>query len=117
METKKTFIVPAIMTRISSMKDGGLSIGFATNELNDEEKLQAMGFHNSFGYLLFAENVFNAVDIPKEDADDQTKTPSKRLRSVLYVLSQQLKVDKKDFNQWYNNKMEDIINQIKLKLD
>jgi hypothetical protein len=110
------FQVPAILTSISYTNDGGLRLGFHTNELSPEEKITAANFHQKFGYLLFKENSFQEVDIPKETAEDTTKTPSKRLRAVLFVNWQQEGI-KEDFEIYYRRQVEKIIEHIKTKLD
>jgi hypothetical protein len=112
----KKFIVPAILTRISFSKDGGLNLGFATNELKPEDKVSVSALHGGFGWLVFRENDLDVSLVPKEQAEDKTKTPSKRLRSVLYVLYQQKGVTQ-DFEVWYRKRMEKIIEQVKVKLD
>ncbi len=110
------FTAPAILTRIAYLKDGGLSIGFSTNELKDEEKLIASRFHNKFGWLLFSENEMNDTDIRHGQADDTGKTPSQRLRAVLFVYWKQLG-EQGDFDDFYRTQMNRIIDGLKAKLD
>jgi len=107
------FTAPAILTRISSMKDGGLSIGFTTSiELTAEEKLTAFQFHNQLGVLLFKENEFKEEEIPQGDAEDESKSPSQRLRAVLFVLWK-ARGEKQDFNVFYRQEIERQIDKIK----
>jgi hypothetical protein len=55
--------------------------------------------------------------MPKEDAEsDDLKSPSKRLRAVIYRFWEQIGKEG-DFNQFYSKKMEYIINQFKEKLE
>lgn len=110
-------IIPAILNSISHTTDGGLRLGFLTNEMTAEQKLEMVRLHQQFGYLLFQPNSINATDIPKEDAEDKTKTPSKRLRAVLYVLHTQQGGKKEDFETFYRTKTEEIIEHFKGKLD
>ena len=49
------------------------------------------------------------------DLEDNTKTPSKRLRNVLYRLYE--KEDNGEFKDFYKSQMERIINHFKGKLD
>ncbi|MEK6885165.1 MAG: hypothetical protein AABY22_36375 [Nanoarchaeota archaeon] len=113
----KIITIPAILSRISYTKDGGLSIGFSTQEMSPEDKLIVTELYQTFGWLAFKENSIDVFDMPKEDAEDKNKTPSKRLRSVLYVLSQQQGVPKEKFELFYREKMEKIIDWAKSKLD
>jgi hypothetical protein len=115
-ETQKNFVVGAILTRISFSKDGGLNLGFATNEITSQDKVDISALHGGFGWLAFKENAINLDDLPSEDAEDKTKTPSKRLRSALFVLYKQKGI-KQDFETWYRESMEKIIEQVKGRLD
>ena len=104
------------MTRVSFLKDGGVSLGFSTNEMTAEEKVVLSKYYRKFGYLLFKENEFVPEDIPTEDADFEGKTPSKRMRSVLFVYWKQ-KGAEGDFEDFYRTKMNELIEYIKTKLD
>jgi hypothetical protein len=88
-----------------------------TQELQDEEKLVLIKFNGKFGHFLFKENVFQESDIPTEDIEDKTKTPAKRLRAVLYRLFEQTGGKKTEFEPFYREKMEKLIDQIKARLD
>lgn len=98
------------------MKDGGLSLGFATNELKSEEKIMASEFHQKFGWLLFKESEFSDADIPDTDAPDETKTPSQRLRAALYVLWKS-RGSNGDFQDFYTKNLEQAIERVKRLLD
>jgi hypothetical protein len=112
----KVFTAPAILTRISALSDGGLSLGFHTNELSLEDKTTALSFQNQFGYVLFRSNQFTDADIPETDAPDEDKTPSQRLRAVLFVLWKQ-KGGKTDWESFYRRNMEDAVARVKKSLD
>ena len=113
----KIFLVEAILNKANPMKDGGMSLGFQTNEMTHEEKVLLMEKLNSFGWLAFKENEINTGEMPNEDAEDKNKTPSRRLRAVLYVLSQQQGIKQENFELFYREKMEKIISWVKTKLD
>ena len=113
----KIITTPAILTRISYTKDGGLSLGFSTQELSADEKTIISELYQTFGHLAFKSNDIDLLDLPKEDAEDKNKTPSKRLRACLYVLSQQQGISKDKFELFYREKMEKIIEFVKNKLD
>lgn len=118
LQQNKTFQVPAVLVRVYPMKDGGISLGFYTQELMKEEKVELMEYFQQFGYLLFRPNEFKDSDVPTEDAHtDETRTPSQRLRSVIYVLSQQKGIEKQNFNQYYRKTIEKLIEQYKDKLE
>lgn len=110
------FTVEAQLTRIASTVDGALTLGLHTKELDPVEKVSIMEFHNKQGWLLFSPNVIEDKDIPSKTAEIGSKTPSQRLRAVLYILWEQS--GKKDtFDQYYTDKMEALIEKIKEKLD
>ena len=83
MDEARKFQAPAILTSVSYAKDGGVRLGFVTNELTDEDKLILAKFHQKFGFVLFKSNEFSLSDIPTEDAEDKSKTPSRRLKATL----------------------------------
>jgi len=105
----------ATLTGIASKVDGSLSLRFGTQELSPQAKLALFEMQNTFGWLLFCyENT--SVELPKEPVEDKSKTPSKRLRAVLYKLFAQTG-QAGDFEVWYRNEMERIIDHFKSKLD
>jgi hypothetical protein len=109
--------VPAILTNVSLTHDNGLRLSFATNEMSQVEKQGAIELHDKFGHLLFSPNPISERDIPKENAEDRTKTPSKRLRAVLYLLHVQQNGKPENFEAFYRARMEQLIDQIKARLD
>jgi hypothetical protein len=113
----KVFQSPATLTGISTKVDGGLSLRFVTKELTPEETLTALEFRNTYGWVLFREDEFKPEDVPDKDAeDDETKSPSTRLRNVLFVYWQQRKMSKGDFTTFYRREVEAIIETVKDKL-
>jgi hypothetical protein len=113
----KTFQAPAILSRIGFTKDGGLSLGFHTNELTAADKVIASEYMGKFGWLLFKESQYTESDVPTDDPpSDEDKTPSQRLRAVLYVLWQQ-KDSKESFELFYRDQLERAISRVKRLLD
>ena len=107
----------AILTSVSMSHDHGLRLSFHTNEMTTQEKQSAIELHDSYGYLLFKSNEIKESDIPTEEIEDKSKTPSKRLRAVLYILHIQSGGEKLNFETFYRDRMERLIEQIKAKLD
>jgi hypothetical protein len=114
--SKTTIQVPAVFSGFSSRSDGGASLRFATQELNEVDFSALKKMHNSFGYVLFRPNEWKESDIPKEDATDETKSPAKRLRAALFVLYKQ-RGSKGSFEDFYRQNMEDAIERVKKCLD
>lgn len=114
----KNFQVPATLEGVSLLKDGGCSLRFHTNELTPEEKTVISTYYQQFGWLLFSDQEHDEKDLELEAIrkDVGGKTPSQRLRGVLYILYQQSGRLDLTFEQFYAQKMEYIINQIKANL-
>ena len=112
MSKPNIFTAPAILSRIAFLRDGGVSLGFSTNELSDEDKVIASKFFQKFGYVCFAENQFKEEDIPKGDATDESKSPSQRLRAVLFIYWKQLG-QPGNFEFFYRQQVEKQIDAIK----
>jgi hypothetical protein len=114
----KTFQIPATLEGIAALKDGGMSVRFHTQEVNADEKVLLMQYFQKFGWLLFSEQEQNEDTLILEDIrkDVGGKTPSQRLRSVLYILYQQSGRLDLTFEQFYVDKMNQMIEQLKGKL-
>ena len=112
----KGFTVEAQLMGVHSKVDGGLGLNLHTKELNPEEKAMIMAYHMKAGWLLFSPNEISDSDIPKGVAEKGAKTPSQRLRAVLFILWKQAG-DIDDFERFYEMQMETFINEVKFKLD
>lgn len=108
--------LPSYLTRFSSRSDGSAGISFTTQELSNEDFGLLKENLNKFGWLIFKEGDIQAEDIPVENPEDKDKTPSKRLRSTLFVLWKHTG-SSGDFEVYYRNQVEKIIEHIKSKLD
>mgnify|MGYP001559051271 FL=1 len=100
----------------SHRKDGSMTLRFSTQEQTPEEKLIVLEYLQSFGWLMFSPNRFDEFDIPNEQAEDKTKSSSKRLRAVLFLLWKE-KGEQGDFEVYYRQQMEKAIDTIKEKLN
>ena len=113
---KKTFQVSAQVMGVVPKVDGSLSLRFITQEMTNDEKVLVMNYMGSQGWLLFQENQFKEEDVPAGDAPtDELKSPSQRLRAVMFLLWSR-RADKTDFEAYYRQHMEIIIDQLKEKL-
>lgn len=114
---QKIIQLPAIVTRVSSLADGGLSIGLHTNELSPEEKVEVMKLHGIFGFACFKPNEFKPEEIPKGDADFEIKSLSERLRSSLFVLHTKRGGKPENFEDFRRKYMEKRIEEVKTKIN
>ena len=113
---KTNIEVPARLNGLSTKADGSLSMRFETGvEMSPEEAAILFGYVKSEGWLLFSMNEFQDSDVPKENAPETGKSPSKRLHGVLYRYWK-TNIDSGDFDIFYKRKMESIIESVKKKL-
>lgn len=114
--SSRIFTAPAILTSCAFSKDGGLRLGFATNELSNADKVIVAEYHGKFGTVAFREGDIEAEDLPDAKPSDERKTPSQRLRDVLFVLWKQ-EGSKGDFDAFYRKHLDRAIERVKNLLD
>lgn len=115
----RLFQTPAIVTNITTLKDRGCKITTVTRELNAEEMTALFSLHGKEGWQVIAPNEIQRSDIPKEPAvvEAGEKTPSKRLKAVLYRIWERTNMTE-DFNTvYYPRQMERLIDKLKEQLD
>ena len=124
MDKRIPLQIPTYLNKYSSLNTGGLKIEFVTQENVDAELLSnIISLKDKLGYLFFGVNQIEAVDLLNLPKIDKTKymdgkTPSQRLRAVLFLLWQQtVKENGVDKEKFYEEQMERIINWVKEKLD
>lgn len=110
----------ASVVDMKTLKDKSWKLTFNTQELSGKEVALLADTFQGEGWLVWKVNdEVEQEDIPKGMAESgiEPKTPSKRLRSVLFLLWQQSGEPYDDFNRWYAGQMEKIIDLIKNKLE
>ena len=112
----KAIKLPAALDNFTERKDGSSRITFDSRELTEEEVLILRRFRNEEGWLLFSKNELDQEDVPDKDAEVDVKTPSQRLRAVLFVRWKNLG-EPDTFKIFYDRAVEHFINQVKAKLD
>lgn len=99
-------------------KDGSASLSFDTRELTAEEIFTIMSLRHTEGWLCFSPNNED-LEIPDEPAELDEKSPSERLRAVLFVYYKQETEAGRFvglFESFRKEKMEKLIEMIKGKL-
>jgi len=119
---KELLQLPATIEGIASRADGTYKMSVGTQELTEDQALAMVKLNRKLGWFIFKENQLeqaDLVDIPELTPEFKTdKTPSKRLRGVLYVLwEQKYKSNGIEFDDFYKKQMEKIIAWAKEKLD
>jgi hypothetical protein len=111
-------ILPASLNPLSRRKDKSVKMSFETRELTSEETMSLLALEGSEGWLCFAPNEAE-IEIPTGNVELGEKSPSERLRSVLFVWFKQ-ETDAGRYVGLFDNfrkeKMESIINGVKSKL-
>ncbi len=103
------------LTSCSTRADGSLGVRFATPELKPDEKaafMELQGINLKMILQPMDEELSQLKDIKTEL---QTKTPSMRLRAVLFVAWKQAG-EPGEFEDFYRHKMENIIEGSKREL-
>lgn len=117
-ETK--IIIPAELGSYGSRADGSMRLSFTTGIINNEQLLVINALKNSTGYLLFKDSGITKDEeniIDKTDGDVETKTPSQRLRGVLFRNWELENKGHTEFKDYYKSIMEKLINHYKNQLD
>ena len=108
---------------IQSRKDNTLKIVLGTQELSEggklfplQNKLCTIGI---VANEALSQEDIEALQASKIKLDDvpNGKSPSQRMRNVLFILWQKNRGGYDDFNLFYLNRMDKIIDQIKAKLE
>ena len=117
----KTFQLAAQLEGFRSLVNRGIKLTFETGELTPEQMANIQHSFMKVGYLAFSPDPFathelDEIDKLKVEFSDTGKPPSQRLRGVLYKLWEQTPEGYKTFADFYNAKMEVLINHFKDKL-
>ena len=106
---------------LSTRKDKTIRLTIGTQELTPSQSAEVFGLNQQFCYFgikvePFTRDESDAIDSLKSDLDT-IKTPSQRLRAILYRNYEQDNQGYKDFNSYYLYQMEKICEHYKGKLD
>lgn len=119
--TKISTIFEGGISKVSTLADGSLSLTIHTQELPEETMMRLFKLRKKPGMILISSNPITreeVVEVEKFTSDFEVggKSPSQRLRAVLYRVWEQ--TDRKyDFPIWYESQLERIINKYKATLD
>ena len=122
---KNSIIFNGTVDKVSTMADGTLRVYVGTQELSYEKMAQLFSFDKSAGYFLISKQEISKEEITTiEEASEgvtpgKGKSPSKRLRGVLYyVWDQELATGTEvGFESFYNEEMDKITEHYIKKLD
>lgn len=111
----KSIATQAIITSLSSKQDGSLGLRVATPELSTQEKALFMELQGLNLELVITPKDEQVAPEYKVDKEIQQKHPSARLRAVLWRVWEQ-DGQQGDFDTYYRNAMEKLIEHFKNKL-
>ena len=126
---KELLKVLASINKVETMSDKTLKLQvFTTRELNPDDETKIMRYRNREGVFVFSPQETGIIEkdiqnLPKFEPEFKTsKSPSERLRNVLYVFYTQTHEWKNDathrkaFEDWRIVQMEKFIETVKSKL-
>lgn len=108
-------ILTAQLTGYTPRKDKTLSLRFNTQEYSEEQLIRVNRMLDQMGFVCFktderfTSDEMNDLDAIDVDILDKTKSPSKRLRSSMYVRWSKTKKDQMTFKEFYEMQMEKYI--------
>jgi hypothetical protein len=118
MKTIGTGIVEGLSTRA----DGSVVIKIATQELDSTDAARIFELRNKYVKYIFSDSNISEAD--EKLIDDlhlkdgrKIKSPAQRLRSVLFKVYELEGSAPEQFDQWYKEKMEELISFFKKKLE
>ena len=114
-------LLPAQVESITTRKDKTIKITIGTQELGPADAAKMFYLNQQFCYMAlkpepFTKDESDLIGSLKSDLDS-AKTPSQRLRAVLFRNYEQDNKGYSDFNTYYIGEMERICEHYKNKLD
>lgn len=106
---------------LKTRQDGSVVLSFATQELEPDTAGRLFQFRNKYVKSLFSDNGITKLEEELTDAAEiadgrKSKTPSQRMRNVLFLVHTSNGGTKDDFNKFYASEMERIIEHYKQKI-
>ena len=129
---KHSVVFEGGIDKVSTLADGSLRIYVGTPELANETMVNLFSLIKKPGYVLISANNINqdqidAVEKATTNTEFSEKTPSQRLRGVLYKLWEKTQpktmngdtgeMEYIDFDLFYKRQMNKISDHFKTKLD
>jgi len=129
---KNSVVFEGGIDKVSTLADGSLRIFVGTPELSRETMVNVFNLIKQPGYVLISTSAINqdqidAVEKATTNTEFSEKTPSQRMRGVLYKLWEKTQpktmngdsgeMEYVDFDLFYKRQMNKIIDHFKTKLD
>lgn len=115
---RRTVKLPAEFIKPVFKADRSVRLEFETGEMSGNDVAILSDMRQAIGWLLFSENDIEEAPEEQANPDLSTKSPSERLRNVLYVHWKQSKKEAyPSFSVYYDVAMERLIDTVKSWLD
>jgi hypothetical protein len=129
---KNSVIFEGGIDKVSTLADGSLRIYVGTPELTSETMVNIFSLIKKPGYVLISTNAINqdqvdAVEKATSNAEFSEKTPSQRMRGVMFRLWEKTQpktlngdtgeMEYVEFDLFYKRQMNKVIDHFKTKLD
>tara|TARA_R110000824_G_scaffold14378_15_gene61269 strand:+ start:3061 stop:3450 length:390 start_codon:yes stop_codon:yes gene_type:complete len=128
---KNSVVFEGGIDKVSTLADGSLRVYVGTPELSNETMVSVFSLIKKPGFVLISANAINqdqidAVEKATTNAEFSEKTPSQRMRGVLYRIWEKTQpktmngdgvMEYVDFDLFYKRQMNKIIDHFKTKLD
>ena len=129
---KNSVVFEGGIDKVSTLADGSLRVYLGTPELTNETMVNLFSLIKKPGYVLISTNAISqdqidAVEKATTNAEFSEKTPSQRMRGVMYKLWEKTQpktlngdsgeMEYVDFDLFYKRQMNKIIDHFKTKLD
>lgn len=115
MSAQKAIRFEGQVTGLGTRVDGGLGVRMVTPELNSEEKTAFFEIQNLLVEVLIYPKDSKDAEVLTVKKQIDGKSPSQRLHSVLFLLWKH-EGESGNFEAYYINRMEKLIEQIKARL-
>jgi hypothetical protein len=125
-----TVIFDGGVETIATRADGSIKVVVGSQELSSDTMTRLFDLRRKTGYVLIStkeisQEQIDAVETSTANMEFSEKTPSQRLRGVLYILWEKLQPKENDqgiekfvdFDLFYKRKLNEIINHYKKQLD
>lgn len=111
-----------ILEGLSTRVDGSVVLKLATQEMDSTDAGRLFELRNKYVKFQVSDTNIDKVSetlVDELQLPDQkgVKTPSQRLRAVLFRVNEAQGGTKESFDEFYKSRMEELINHFKQKLD
>lgn len=112
----KGIILACIVDKITTLKDRSVKITLDTQELSPSKAGEIFTLMNSLATVYISPSEITSREMAQVDAVEPEmpgKSPSQRMRNVLFILWKQDNQGYKEFDSFYKERMEKYIEELK----